>query len=189
MWTPNNLTVSAIFSRCLYIVIDDSLITFLCEKLIRCVLTGFNLILHLSYQVRVWFRYFCNLRLILRIPGACAQIAMSSANWETFTCASGGWGMLLTYKINRIVERGLSWGTPWMGMIGSLSCSLIEIISFLWWRKLLIYLINFLFRPIDVNLKRRPSNQTWSKAFSTSKYSCSWMALTETKFNCFKKFK
>ena len=39
--------------------------------------------------------------------------------------------MLLTYKINRIVERGLSWGTPWMGMIGSLSCSLIEIISFL----------------------------------------------------------
>ena len=56
-----------------------------------------------------------------------------------------------------------------MGMIGSLSWSLIEIASFLWWRKLLIYLINFLFRRIAVNLKRRPSNQTWSKAFSTSR--------------------
>ena len=63
MWTPKNLTVSAIFSRCPYTVIDDSLITFLCEKLIRCALPGFNLILHLSQHVRIWFRYFCNLNL------------------------------------------------------------------------------------------------------------------------------
>ena len=152
-----------------YIVIDESLITFLCKKLIRCVFPGFNFILHLSHQVRIWFRYFCNLRLILRIPGAWAQIAMSSANWERFTCASGGWGMSLTYKINRIGEKGLPWGTPWIGMIGSLSWSLIEIISFLWWRKLPIHLINFLFRPIEVNLKRRPSYHTWLKAFSSSR--------------------
>ena len=169
MWTPKNLTVSAIFSRCPYIVIEVSLITFLCEKLIRWVLPGFNLILHLSHHVSIWFRYFCNLRLILRIPGACAQIAMSSANWERFTCASGGWGMSLTYQMNDIGERGLPWGTPWMGMIGSLSWSLIEITSFLWGRKLLIHLINFLFRPTDVNLKRKLSNQTWSKTFSTSR--------------------
>ena len=66
MWTPKNLTVSAIFSRCPYIVIDDSLITFLCEKLIRCVLPGFNLTLHLLHHVRIWFRYFHNLRLIYK---------------------------------------------------------------------------------------------------------------------------
>ena len=141
----------------------------LCEKLIRCVFPGFNFILHLSHQVRIWFRYFWSLRLILWIPGACAQIALSSANWERFTCASGGWGMSLTYQINRIGERGLPWETLWMGVIGSLSWSLIEIISFLWWRKLLIHLINFLFRLIEVNLKRRPSYHTWSKAFSTSR--------------------
>ena len=77
--------------------------------------------------------------------------------------------MSLTYRMNKIEERGLPWGTPWMRMIGSLSRSLIEIISFHWWRKLLIHLINLLFRPIDVNLNRRPSNQTWSKAFLTSR--------------------
>ena len=168
MWTPKNLTVSATFSRCPYTVIDYSLIIFLCERLIRCVLPGFNFILHLSHQVRIWFMYFCNLRLILQIPGTCARIAMLSANWERFTCASGGWGMSLTYEINTIGERGLAWGTPWMGIIGSLIWSLIVIISFLWSRKLLIHLINFLFRPTDVILKRRPY-QTWSKAFSTSR--------------------
>ena len=132
IWTPKNLTESVTFNGCPYIVIDVSLMTFLCEKLIRYVFPGLSFILHLSHQVRIWFRYFCNLRLILRIPGACAQIAMSSANCERFTCASRGWGMSLTYKINRIGERGLPWGTPWMGVIGSLSWSLIEIISFLW---------------------------------------------------------
>ena len=75
--------------------------------------------------------------------------------------------MSLTYKINRIGERGLPRGTPWMGVIGSLSWSWIDIIS-LSDRKLLIHLINFLFRTIGVNLKRSPSHQTWSKAFSTS---------------------
>ena len=94
---------------------------------------------------------------------------MSSANWERFTCASGGWGMSLTHQMNRIGERGLPWEILWMGVIGSLSWSLIEIISFLWWRKLLIHLINFLFRPIEINLKRRPSYHTWSRAFSTSR--------------------
>ena len=85
-----------------YIVIDVSLVTFLCEKLIRCVFPGLTFILNLSHQVRIWFRYFCNLRLIprIRIPGACAQITMSSANRERFTCASRSWGMSLTYKIN-----------------------------------------------------------------------------------------
>ena len=164
MCTPKNLIISATFSRCLYIVIDYFLINF-----IRCVLTEFNLVLNLSRHVRIWFRYFCNLRLILRIPGECAQTAMSSAIWERFTCASGGWGMSLTYKINRIGKRGLPCGTTWMGMFGSLSWSLIEIISFLWWRKLLIHLINFLFRAIDVMLKRRPSCKTWSKAFLNSR--------------------
>ena len=77
--------------------------------------------------------------------------------------------MSLTYKINRIGERGLPWGTPWMGMIGSLSWSLIKINSFVGWRKLLINLVNFLFRTIDVISKRIPSYQTWSKAFSTSR--------------------
>ena len=77
--------------------------------------------------------------------------------------------MSLAYKMNKIGERGLPWGTPWMGMTGSLSWSLIKIISFLCWRKLTIPLINFLSRPIDINLERRPSNQTWSKAFSTSR--------------------
>ena len=56
-----------------------------------------------------------------------------------------------------------------MGLIGSLNWLLIEIISFLWQRKLLIDLINFLFKAIDVNLKRNPLNQTWSEAFSTSR--------------------
>ena len=65
---------------------------------------------------------------------------------ERFTCASGGRGMSLTCKINRIGERVLPWGTPWMGVIMSLSWSLIEIVSLLWWRKFLIHLINFLLR-------------------------------------------
>ena len=42
-----------------------------------------------------------------------------------------GWGMLLTYKKNTIGERGLPWGIPWMGVIGSLSWSSIEIVGFL----------------------------------------------------------
>ena len=145
IWTPKNLTESVPFNGCPYIEVDAYLMTILCEKLIRCVFPGFDFILHLSHQVRIWFRYFYNFRLILEIPGACAQIAMSSANWERFICASGGWGMSLTYKINKIGERGLPWGTPWMRVIGSLSWSLIEIISFQWWRKLLVNLINFLF--------------------------------------------
>ena len=153
IWTPKNLAESVTFNGCPYIVIEVSLMTFLCEKLIRCVFPGFSFILHLSHQVRIWFRYFWNLRLILRIPGACAQIAMSSANWERFTCAAGGWGKSLTYKINRVGEMGLPWWTPWMRVIGSVSWSLFEIISFSWWRKLLIHLINFLFRSIGVNLK------------------------------------
>ena len=157
------------FNGCPCIVIDESVMTFLCEKLIRWVFPGFSFILHLSHHVKIWFRYFCNLWLILRISGAYAQIAMSSRNWERFTCASRFCGMSLTYKINRMGEGGLPCGTPWMGVIGSRSSSLTEIISFLWQRKLLIHLINFLFRPIEVNLKRSPSNQTWSKAFSTSR--------------------
>ena len=124
--------LSTLRTGCPHIVIDVSLITFLWEKLIRWVLPGFSFILQLSHQVRIWFRYFCNLRLTLWIPRACAQIAMSYANWKRFTCASRGWGMSLTYRINRIGKRGLPWGTPWMGVIGSLSWSLIEIISFLW---------------------------------------------------------
>ena len=124
--------------------------------------------------------------LILRISGAWAQIAMSSANSERFTCASREWGMSLTYKINRIGERGLPWGTPWMGVIGSLSWSLIEIISFLWKRKLLIHLINFLFRPIAV--KEKATIPYLVEGFlDIKKYSCSWVTLTETKFNYFKK--
>ena len=139
--------------------------TFLCEKLIRWVFPGFSFILHLSHHVKIWFRYFCNLRLMLRIPGACVQIVTSSTNWERLTCASRGCGMLLAY--NRIGERGLPCPTR-QGVIGSVSWSLIEIVSFLWLRKLLIHLINFLFRPTEINLKRSPSNQTWSKAFLTS---------------------
>ena len=34
---------------------------------------------------------------------------------------------------------------------------------------MLIHLINFLFRHIEVNVKRRPSYHTWSKVFSTSR--------------------
>ena len=159
MWTPKNLTVSVIFSRCPYIVI---------EKLIRCVLPGFNLILHLS-TVSVfgsgisttlsWYyeylalalKLLCRLRIARDLP------------------VHQGLGISLTYRINKIGDRGLSCGTPWMGMIGSLSWSFIEIISVLWERKLLIHLINLLFRPIDVNLKRRPSNHTWSKACPASR--------------------
>ena len=126
IWTPKNFWIGWP-----YIVIDVSLMTFRSEKLRRCVFPGLSFILHLSYQVRIWFRYFCNLKLILRIPGACARIAMSSVNWEKITCASRDWGMSLTYKINRIRERGLPSWTPWMGVIGSLSWSLVEIISFL----------------------------------------------------------
>ena len=152
--TPRSFTDAVTFSGWSYIVIEVSLITFYWEKLIRWVFLGFSFIPHLSHQVKVWPKYFCNLRLILRIHGACAEIAMSPTNWERFTCASRGWGMLLTYRIKRIGERGMPWGTPWMGVIGSLSWSLIEIISFLWYRKLLIHLVNFLFRPIAVSLKR-----------------------------------
>ena len=127
-----------------YIKIDVSLITFLREKLMRWVFPGFSFILHLPHQVGIWFRYFCNLRLILRIPGACAQIAMSSANWEIFTCTSRGWQMSLTCRIYRIGERtalGDSMnGSDWV-----------------------------LFRSIEVNLKRSPSYQIWSKAFLTSR--------------------
>ena len=132
IWTLKNLTDSVTFNGCLYIVIDVSLMTFLCEELLRCVFPRLSFILHLSKHVRIWFSYFCNLRLILRIPGTCAQIAMASVNCERFTCKSRVRGMSLTYKINRIGERELLWGTPLMGMIGSLSWSLIEIISFLW---------------------------------------------------------
>ena len=39
--------------------------------------------------------------------------------------------MSLTYKINRIGETGLPWGTPWIGMTGSPNWPLIETISFL----------------------------------------------------------
>ena len=132
IWTPNNLTESVTFNRCPYNEIDVPLMTFLCEKLIRYVFPGLSFILHLSHQVRIWFRYFCNLRLILQRRGACAQIYMSSANWERFTYGARGCGMSLTYRINRIGERGLAWGTPWMGVIGSQSWSLIEILNFLW---------------------------------------------------------
>ena len=61
IWTPKNLTDSVIFNGCPYIVIDVSLIKFLCEKLIRFVFPGLSLILHLSHHVRIWFRCFCNL--------------------------------------------------------------------------------------------------------------------------------
>ena len=92
MCTPKNFTESVTFNGWPYIVIVASLNTFLWENFIRWLLPGFNLILHLSHQVRIWFRYFCNLRLILRIPGAYAQSEMSSENCERFTCASLGWG-------------------------------------------------------------------------------------------------
>ena len=118
IWTPKNLTKSVTFNWCPCIVIDVSLMAFLCEKLIRCVFPGFNFIVLLSPQVRIWFRYFCDLRLILQIPGACAQIAMLPANSERLTCTSVGWRMSLTYKINRIGERVLPWlhrGWEWLG--------------------------------------------------------------------------
>ena len=73
---------------------------------------------------------FDTTKLILQIPAACAQIAMSQTNWEILTSGSRGWGMSLTYRINRIGDRMQSWGTPWMGVIGSLSWSWIEIIFF-----------------------------------------------------------
>ena len=43
------------------------------------------------------------------------------------------------------------------------------LIIFLWQRKLVIHLVNLLFRPIEVNVKIRPSYHTWTKAFSTSR--------------------
>ena len=132
IWTLKNQTESATFNGCPYIEFDVSLMTFLSEKLIRCVIPELSFTLHLSHQVRIWFRYFCSVRWILRIPGDCAQIAMSSANWERFTYTSRVWWMSLTYRINRIWDRGLPWGTPWIGVIGWLSWSLIEIISLLW---------------------------------------------------------
>ena len=112
IWTAKKFTDSVTFKCCPYIDIDVSLKTFLYEKLIRWVFLGFSFILHLSDQVKIWFMHFCNLRVILRIRGACARIAMLSANLEEFTCASRGWGMLLTYRISRIGERGLPLGTP-----------------------------------------------------------------------------
>ena len=112
IWTPRNFTDSVTFKGCPWIDIGVSLITFLRKKLIRWVFPGFNFILHLLHQVKIWLKYHCNLRLILGIPGACSQIAMSSGNWERFTCAPRGWGMSLTYGIDRIGERGLPWGTP-----------------------------------------------------------------------------
>ena len=63
-------------------------------------------------------------------------------------------------------ERGLPWGRP---RIESCSWLLIEIISFLWSRKLLIHLMNFLLRPIDVSVKSTLSNQTSSKVLLTSR--------------------
>ena len=131
VWTPKNLWIGNFYwltIHCDWRIIND----FSLWEIKRMHFPWVKLYPPSVTQVRIWFRYFCNLRLILRIPGACAQIARSSANWERFTWASRGWGMSLIYKINRIREKGLPWGTPWMGVIGSLSWSLIEIISFLW---------------------------------------------------------
>ena len=50
IWTPKNLTDSVTFNRCPYIVTDVPLMTFLSEKLIRCVFPGLSFILHLSHQ-------------------------------------------------------------------------------------------------------------------------------------------
>ena len=49
-----NFTDLVSFSDWPYIVIVVSLVTFLWEKLIRWVLLGYNFILHLSHQVRIW---------------------------------------------------------------------------------------------------------------------------------------
>ena len=119
IWTPKNFADSVTFKGCTYIEIDVSLITFLCEKLMRWVFPVFSIILHLLHQLKIWFRYFCNLRLILQIPGTCAQIAMSSAK-EDLPVRQRGWRMSLTYKINRIVERGLRWEMQWMRWLGQL---------------------------------------------------------------------
>ena len=43
IWTPKNLTESVTFNGCPCIEIDVSLMTFLCEKLIRCVFPGLTL--------------------------------------------------------------------------------------------------------------------------------------------------
>ena len=111
VWTPKDFTDSVTFNSWPYIEIDVPLMTILCEKLIRWVFPGCSFILHLSQRVKIWFRYFCNLRLILRISGACTQAAMLSTNRERFTCASRGWGMLLTYNINWMGERTALWDT------------------------------------------------------------------------------
>ena len=77
IWTPNNFIESVTFNRWPYIESDVSLIAFLCEKLRRCNFSGFSFIPHLSHQVGIWFRYFCNLRLILWIPGTKAQLCLA----------------------------------------------------------------------------------------------------------------
>ena len=104
-----------------YIIIKMSLITFFWEKLIKWVLPEFSFIIHLLHQVRTWFKYFCKLRLILQIPGVCAQFAMSSANWERITCVSLGWGMSLTYIKNKKNRgKGMPWGHNGWGWLGHL---------------------------------------------------------------------
>ena len=57
---PRNLADGVGFEACPCIVINVSLRTFLSLSL--------SLILHPSYHAGIWFRYFCNLRL-MRIPG------------------------------------------------------------------------------------------------------------------------
>ena len=83
----------------------------LCQTHFLQVLPMRNIMSHTLKEVNIWFKHFCNLRLILWIPGASAQIAISSANWERFTCASRGCRMLLTYDINRMGERTTLWDT------------------------------------------------------------------------------
>ena len=118
IWTPKNFWIGNFYwltIRCDWRIMND----FSLWEINKMCFPGLTFIFHLSHQVRIWFRYFCNLRLILRIPGACAQIAMSSANWESITCASRGWGMSPTYKINKIREGGgclgRHHGLEWLG--------------------------------------------------------------------------
>ena len=97
----------------------------------------------LLHQLRNSFRYFCNLRLILQIPGACVLIAMPSAVTNIANIKNRGGDCLGEHH---------GWRCDWVTLL------VINWDYFFWCQKeLLIHLINFLFTPTDVSLKGSPS--------------------------------